>query len=58
LSDDPTIGTCWDADRLDLAREGVGIQPRARYMSTEFAREIADHGAIKAIQNESKQGRG
>jgi hypothetical protein len=27
-------------------------------MSTEFAREIADHGAIKAIQNESKQGRG
>ena len=58
LSDDPTIGTCWDADRLDLAREGVGIQPRARYMSTEFAREIADHGAIKAIQNESKRGRG
>jgi uncharacterized protein len=32
LSDDPTIGTCWDADRLTLGR--VGIQPDARYMST------------------------
>lgn len=39
-----TIGTCWDADRLDLGR--VGITPNARYMSTDFAREIADHGTI------------
>ncbi|MFA6294483.1 MAG: hypothetical protein WC637_22015, partial [Victivallales bacterium] len=22
-SDDPTIGTCWDADRLDLGRVGI-----------------------------------
>ncbi len=32
-SGDPTIGTCWDADRLDLGR--VGIVPSARKMSTQ-----------------------
>ena len=32
VSADPTIGTCWDADRLDLPR--VGIQPATKYMST------------------------
>ncbi len=26
--DDPTIRTCWDADRLDLPRVGKTIQPR------------------------------
>ena len=35
--DDSTIGACWDADRLDLAR--VGIRPHVRYLSTEAARE-------------------
>lgn len=45
LSDQPTIGTCWDADRLDLGR--VGTQPKAEYMSTEFAREIAAHGSLQ-----------
>lgn len=30
-STDPTIGVCWDADRLDLDR--VGIWPTERYMS-------------------------
>jgi uncharacterized protein len=29
---DATIGTCWDADRLDLPR--VGIWPVERFMST------------------------
>lgn len=43
LSDDLTVGTCWDADRLDLGR--VGIHPEAAYMSTEFGREIAAHGS-------------
>lgn len=42
--DDPTIGTCWDADRLDLGR--CGIVPEAEYMSTAFGREIANHGSI------------
>jgi uncharacterized protein len=36
---DPTIGTCWDADRLDLGR--VGIIPNARYMNTDQGRELA-----------------
>ena len=35
-SDDPTIGTCWDADRLDLGR--AGIVPHERFMSTELGR--------------------
>lgn len=42
--DDPTIGSCWDADRLDLGR--VGMIPNARFMSTAFGKEIADHGVI------------
>ena len=42
LSQDPTIGTCWDADRLDLGR--VCIHPKSEYMSTEFGREIAARG--------------
>lgn len=37
ISDDPTIGCCWDADRLDLPR--VGIQPSPEFMSTTAGRE-------------------
>jgi uncharacterized protein len=33
---DPIIGTCWDADRLDLGR--VGMRPHERYMSTKAGR--------------------
>jgi uncharacterized protein len=36
VSSDATIGVCWDADRLDLAR--VGILPSARFLSTETAK--------------------
>lgn len=36
-SDDPTIGACWDADRLNLWR--VHIVPTAELLSTEAARE-------------------
>ena len=36
-SDDPTIGCCWDSDRLDLAR--LGIRPRMALMSTAAARD-------------------
>ena len=49
LSQDPTIGTCWDADRLDLGR--VRIKPTAKFMSTEFGREIATHGVGKYIHD-------
>jgi uncharacterized protein len=41
---DPTIGACWDADRLDLGR--VGIIPGTQYMSTATGRAIARLGSI------------
>ena len=34
---DATVRTCWDADRLDLAR--CGITPDPRYLCTDAARE-------------------
>lgn len=37
---DPTIATCWDADRLDLGR--VGIRPDPAYMSTKSGRRLAE----------------
>jgi uncharacterized protein len=37
VSDDPTTGACWDADRLNLWR--VGIRPEARLLSTLPAQE-------------------
>ncbi|GGR73143.1 hypothetical protein GCM10008959_38180 [Deinococcus seoulensis] len=42
LSADPTIGACWDADRLELTR--VGIQPDARYMSTAAGKAACTPG--------------
>ena len=38
IHQDPTIQTCWDADRLDLGR--VGTKPRAKYLSAEGAKYI------------------
>ena len=35
--EDPTIGACWDSDRLTLDR--VGIMPDPRYISTPAVRE-------------------
>jgi uncharacterized protein len=32
VCEDVTVGTCWDADRLDMGR--VGINPTEEYMST------------------------
>ena len=45
LTDDPTIGACWDADRLELGR--VGMRPAPDYMSTEVARAIAERGSVE-----------
>ena len=42
--ENPTIATCWDADRLDLDR--CGITPDPDYMSTTLAKKIAEHGTI------------
>lgn len=36
--DDPTIGTCWDADRLDLPR--VGITPNPELLSTKAGKKL------------------
>ncbi len=36
-SNDPTIGTCWDADRLDLAR--LGLKPDPDLLSTRQAKD-------------------
>lgn len=35
-TDDPTLGTCWDSDRLNLWR--VGIEPSPLYLSSEEAK--------------------
>ena len=34
VSTDPTIGACYDADRLELIREGVNVLPFPKLMST------------------------
>ena len=39
ISSDPTIGTCWDADRLDLWR--VHVQPDEKRMNTVRGKELA-----------------
>lgn len=44
FSADPTVGTCWDADRLDLGR--VGMIPSPDYMSTAFGKEVAEAGSF------------
>ena len=48
-SDEPTIGTCWDADRLDLPRVGITVDPNRlctqkakQYEVIEDARERAE----------------
>jgi uncharacterized protein len=43
--DNPTIATCWDADRLDLGR--VGVMPDPKRMSTAFGRQIAQFGSVE-----------
>jgi uncharacterized protein len=39
VSHDPTVGACWDADRLDLPR--VGVTPNPDLFSTPIARDGA-----------------
>jgi uncharacterized protein len=39
ISEDPTIGVCWDGDRLDLPR--VGIRPDSSLMSTRAGQQKA-----------------
>ena len=50
---DPTIGCCWDADRLELSR--LRIRPDNRYLSTQAARDPAlqatawNHGSTRTL---------
>jgi len=37
--ENPTIATCWDADRLDIWRVGYAVEPR--YLFTERAKDLA-----------------
>ena len=39
VADDITINTCYDADRLDLGRVGIQLNPAK--MATEFGKELA-----------------
>ncbi len=50
VSRNPTIGTCWDADRLDLAR--VGYIPDPSLLSTRRARKPA---VIRAAMKRSQR---
>lgn len=40
LTTDPTIGACWDADRLELTR--VNVIPDPRFMSTAQGKRFAE----------------
>jgi uncharacterized protein len=55
MSDDPTIGACWDADRLDLCRLGRAIDPGA--MSTAPGRTPAVHERAAALLDTTPQWR-
>lgn len=37
ISDDPTVGACWDADRLQLWR--IGVRPGPALLSTQAAKK-------------------
>ena len=50
--DDPTIATCWDADRLDLGR--VGVIPDPAFMCTDFGSEIAAYGSLQPFIQSTK----
>ena len=48
LSTEPTIATCWDADRLDLWR--VGVTPAARFLSTDAAKAMLKREMKQQLQ--------
>jgi uncharacterized protein len=50
VSSDPTIGVCWDADRLNLGR--VEIRPDPRWLSTKWARSEERIGWARDLQGE------
>lgn len=51
ITDDPTVGTCWDADRLNLWR--VGTEPAPGLLSMEAARDPRRIEAARELQARS-----
>ena len=51
-SGDPTVGVCWDADRLDLRR--VGIRPDPDLMSTGAGRRAAVRGPASLLSGAAR----
>lgn len=45
--DDPTINTCYDADRLDLGRVGFPLNPEK--MATEMGKKIARRSLVEKV---------
>ncbi|MBM3188140.1 MAG: hypothetical protein FJZ90_05395 [Chloroflexi bacterium] len=45
--DDPTIGACWDADRLDIERAGIVLS--AEFLNTAPAIEIAQNRSFASL---------
>ncbi len=54
VTSDPTIGACWDADRLNLWR--VGVKSNPALLSTEAAREEDMIERGQRLQEESPPG--
>ncbi len=50
VSPDPTVGACWDADRLNLWR--VGIRPDPRLLSTQAAKSEGRIASARDLQGE------
>ena len=48
ISRDPTIGTCWDADRLELYRFAMDVNPA--YLSTKAAKKITDEQYTELVR--------
>lgn len=44
ITEEPTIGVCWDADRLDLPR--CGIKPEPTYLSTKAAKALLQASSL------------
>ncbi len=47
IAEDKTIGTCWDADRLDLRR--VGIKPSEDFLYSKEAKSIVKENKWKEL---------
>jgi uncharacterized protein len=54
VSTDPTVGACWDADRLHLPR--VSIEPDPRLLSTRAASGEAPLSAAAALRADGPPG--